>query len=52
MNIGSKVKNKICPTMIGTVKKLYGNGMVLIEINDKYLTTKELLICVRYWEMM
>lgn len=53
MEINSKIKNKFCPAMIGTIKKLCGNGIAIIEIDDKYLRdTKELLICTENWEMI
>lgn len=50
MKIGSKVKNKICPTMIGVIKKICGNDTAIIEITDKYLSIKELMICTENWE--
>lgn len=47
---GTVLRNKICPTMIGKVKKLCGNGMALIEINDKHLDMKEMAICLENWD--
>ena len=52
MKIGSKVKNKICPKLVGTIKKLCSNDTAIIEITDKYLSTKELMICTENWEVV
>ena len=52
MKIGSKVKNKICPTLVGTIKKLCSNDTAIIEITDKYLGIKELMICTENWEVV
>lgn len=52
MKIGSKVKSKICPNMVGTIKKLCSNDTAIIEITDKYLSTKELMICTENWEVI
>lgn len=37
--------------MHGTIKKLCGNKIAVIEINDKYLNAKELFCCVDNWEI-
>lgn len=52
MKIGSKVKSKICPKLVGTIKKLYNNNTAIIQITDKYLSTKELMICTENWEVV
>ena len=51
MKVGSKVRNKICPKMIGIIRKIHNNGTAIIEINDRYIGTKELLICMGNWEV-
>ena len=51
ITIGTVIRNKICPTMIGKVKKLYRlEGTALIDITDKHLGTTEMAICLEHWE--
>ena len=51
--VGSTIKNKICPTMIGKVKKLYRlEGVALIDITDRHLGKTEMAICLEHWEEM
>lgn len=50
--IGTKLKNKICPSMVGEISKIYKNGMALISISDKHLPTEEMAICLENWEII
>lgn len=52
MSIGSKVKSKLCPTLQGTIIKMCGNDVAVIEINDKYLTLNEMMICTDNLEVI
>ena len=50
MKIGSKIRSKTCPSIIGTITELHENKKAVIKIDEKGFYLKELWISLEGWE--